>query len=242
MAQALLLTVLLVVAAATLSTAIGSRWPLAALMIVMLGAGVTRMDWRRDIWQPYRSLRARHFALGALALLLPLTTYLATADLPVLGWSLLELLGQEGGNIAGAGLEFGPLVALPYALLLLAALPTLALVEEAWFRRGTRGWSDGAVRSLLFGMAHMLVGVPLGVAVFGLGAVGMIFTSVYLRAAGRPAAADQRGGFPVERFASDPTQRRGMAQSARLHLAYNTVAIGLGIVALLLEALSSLAG
>ena len=48
MIQALLLTVALVGVAAWLSTATGSRWPLALLVAGLLGQGVLRLDWRRD--------------------------------------------------------------------------------------------------------------------------------------------------------------------------------------------------
>ena len=238
MVQALVLTVLLVIGAGLLSSAVGSRWPLALLMVAMLGSGLLRLDWRRDVWQPYRSLRPRHLGIGLLTLLLPFTAYALTADIPVLNWSLLTLVGLENGNIAAAGFELGLALALPYALLLLAVLPTLALVEEAWFRRGTRGWRDGLVRSLLFGLVHTLVGVPLGVALLGLSSVGLVFTAVYLRAARRmPPGGTSVTAFPVERFGQTARDRQGMDASARQHLAYNAVALLLGGLVLLVSPL-----
>ena len=232
--QALVLTVLLVMGAGLVSSAVGSRWPLALLMVAMLGSGLLRLDWRRDIWRPYRSLRPRHFGIGLLGLLLPVTAYVLTADIPVLNWSLLTLVGLENGNIAAAGFEVGLVFALPYTLLLLAVLPTLALVEEAWFRRGTRGWRDGLVRSLLFGLVHTLVGVPFGVALLGLSSVGLLFTAVYLRAARRlPPGGTSTTVFPVERLGKTARDRQGMDASARLHLAYNVaVLLVVGLVLL----------
>lgn len=229
MVQALLLTVLLVAGAGVLSSAVGSRWPLALLMVAILGSGVLRLDWRLDIWQPYRAIRPRHLLIGVVTVALLIGAYQWIADLPVLGWSLLTLVGQEGGNVVGAGLEFGPAFALPYLLLLLAVLPTLALVEESWFRRGTRGWGDGLVRSLLFGLVHTLVGVPVGVALFGLSAVGLLLTSVYLRAAARAGRDEQEHAFAVDRLAGGPAERAGMDASAVQHLAYNVVALCAGV-------------
>jgi hypothetical protein len=238
MVQALLLTVALVAAASLLSSAVGSRWPLAVLMAALLGQGVLRMDWRRDIVRPYTRIRPRHLGIGLLALTIPLAVYRLTMDMPVLNWSLLSVVGQETGNVATAGLEVGIVFALPYALLLLAALPMLALVEEYWFRRGTRGWVDGLGRSLLFGLVHTLVGVPLGVAVLGLGTVGLLFTAIYLRAARATAPLDAPPAFAVDRFAAaTPTQRRGLDASALQHLAYNTIALTIGFTAMLLSSL-----
>jgi hypothetical protein len=225
--QTLILTLALVGAAGFLASITGSRWPLALLMTALLGRGVLSLDWRREILAPYAAIRLHHLAVGLVALALPIGVYVLTAGIPVLNWSILGLFGQEGGNVAAAGLQVGWLFALPYLLLLLASLPTLALVEEYWFRRGTRGWRDGLVRSLLFGLAHTLVGVPLGVAVFGLGAVGLLFTAFYLRAARgalRPAAA-----FTLTRFpAASPAQAAGMQASALQHLAYNALAVLIG--------------
>lgn len=241
MIQALLLTVALVGVAAWLSTATGSRWPLALLVAGLLGQGVLRLDWRREILGPYRCLRPRHFLIGLAALTAPLAvaSLLIEFDVPVLNWSLLLLVGQEEtGNVASAGLQVGLPFALPYIVLLLACLPMLALVEEYWFRRGTRGWGDGLWRSLLFGLVHMLVGVPLGVALLGLSPVGLVFTAVYLRAARQPAPPDQTPAFATWRFvAATAAERRGIDASALQHLAYNTIAVALALVILLLEAL-----
>jgi hypothetical protein len=235
-AQALILTVALVAAAGLLSSATGSRWPLALLVAGMLGQGVLRLDWRRDIVRPYRAIRPRHLAIGVLTILLPVTSFILTADVPVLNWSLLTLVGQENGNVAAAGLEVGPWFAAPYLLLLLACLPMLALVEEYWFRRGTRGWRDGLGRSLLFGLVHALVGVPLGVAILGLGAVGLVLTGVYLRAVRRPPEGAGPTGFAVERLRSTtPDERRGIDAAAVQHLAYNTIALTVAAVAVVLS-------
>lgn len=235
MVQTLLLTIALVGVAGLLASATGSRWPMALLMAALLGRGVMSLDWRREIVRPYRMIRLTHLVIALVTLILPLVAYSLTADLPWLSWSLLTAIGQEGGNVAGAGLQVGVGFALPYVLLLLAAFPTLAVIEEQWFRRGTRGWVDGIWRSLLFGVVHMLVGVPLGVALFGLGAVGCVFTAVYLRAARRPVVGVTSLVFMPDRYGdASPAERQGMDASALQHLAYNVVALLLGVIALIL--------
>jgi hypothetical protein len=194
MVQALLLTFAMVALAGVLAQATGSRWPMALLMVGLLGQSV------------------------------------------LLNWSLFNLVGlDEGGNVAGAGLQVGAWFALPYALLLLACLPVLALIEEYWFRRGTRGWRDGLWRSVLFGLVHMVVGVPLGVAVFGLTPIGLLFTAVYLRAQRTPVPDDAPWAFGTRRFMISDAERRGIDASALQHLAYNAVALSLALLAIMLE-------
>lgn len=233
MLQALVITLLLIVAAELVSSATGSRWPMALLVTLLLLSGAARVNWQRDVVQPYRHIRPRHLGIGLLALALPLTSFLLTADVPWLAWSLLSFVSAEEGNVIAAGLDLGLLFAIPYVLLLLAVLPTLALVEEYWFRRGTRGWADGLVRSVGFGLAHMIVGVPLGVALFGLSGVGLLFTGIYLRASRAPRAGDALPGFATDRLKQiTPAERRGIEAAALQHLAYNVVVLLLTVTAM----------
>jgi hypothetical protein len=236
MVQALLLTFAMVALAGVLAQATGSRWPMALLMVGLLGQSVLRLDWRREILGPYRHIRPRHVLVALAALTVPVTVFWLSAEVPLLNWSLFNLVGlDEGGNVAGAGLQVGAWFALPYALLLLACLPVLALIEEYWFRRGTRGWRDGLWRSVLFGLVHMVVGVPLGVAVFGLTPIGLLFTAVYLRAQRTPVPDDAPWAFGTRRFMISDAERRGIDASALQHLAYNAVALSLALLAIMLE-------
>ena len=110
--------------------------------------------------------------------------------------------------------------------------------SESGERQPVEG-TEGLWRSLLFGLVHMLVGVPLGVAVLGLAPVGLLFTAVYLRAARRaPAEDDPSPAFGRARFALTEAERRGIDASALQHLAYNTVAVALALASLLLEPLA----
>lgn len=84
---------------------------------------------------------------------------------------------MEGGNInlMGTNIKY---VGVVVCLLLLTALPRFAATEEQWFRQGTVDWWDGIVRSLVFGFAHMLVGVPV-VGAIAISAVGLFLTQMY---------------------------------------------------------------
>ncbi len=145
---------------------------------------------------------------------------------PILNYSWYgALLSRSGGVPVGAVLTggSGPLdepsaagslllspldhtwLTIPFVLLLTFLLPRLAAVEERIFRLGTRNWLDGALRSTIFGLAHLTMGVPLGAALaISLG--GLWFTRQYFLG--------------------------GASRSTVYHLAYNVVIL-MAIVVLL---------
>src|SRR5581483_1968633 len=98
-------------------------------------------------------------------------------------------------------------LAVPFLLLLLFVLPSLAAAEERLFRQGTRGWRQGLVRSLIFGLAHWPMGIPLGAAL-ALSIGGLWFTYQYFRG--------------------------GIARSTVYHLTYNLLAILLIVLLLVI--------
>lgn len=148
-------------------------------------------------------------------------------------WSWLNLLDAKGSLVAGTAApveaDVHPLywiAPLVFPLLLLAAMPLLVLREEAMFRRGAENDTRfGALRrAVLFGAAHLLVGVPLAV-VPGLTLAGVAFGHEYRRA-----------------YAQRRSRSYALTASARLHLAYNFVAVGLVLFLLpllLMQRLSS---
>jgi len=84
---------------------------------------------------------------------------------------------EEVGNInlMGTDIKYAGVV---ICLLLLTALPRWAAIEEQWFRQGTIDWWDGIIRSIAFGFAHMLVGIPVAGAI-AISVVGLFFTHMY---------------------------------------------------------------
>ena len=85
----------------------------------------------------------------------------------------------EGSNFVTVGFDikyFGVLL----CLLIMTALPQLALWEEEIFRLGTTDWVEAFVRSSIFGLLHMLVGVPLFGAII-ISGMGMIFSYTYFQ-------------------------------------------------------------
>ena len=94
--------------------------------------------------------------------------------------------------------------------LLLIGLPLLVEGEEWVFRRGAehRSRAANARRSVLFGLVHALIGVPIGVAL-ALSVGGVYFTWAYLRA-----------------WRATGSEEAALAESTRSHLAYNLVIAG----------------
>jgi len=98
-------------------------------------------------------------------------------------WRLLASRGskrwEEGGSIFTIPLKtkfFGLL----FVVLVLLYLPRASVGEEELFREGTINWLDGLKRSFLFGMAHLILGIPFSAALAIVGA-GMWFTYWYFQ-------------------------------------------------------------
>src|SRR5205085_11402239 len=90
--------------------------------------------------------------------------------------------GDTGGtatNVVVVPLEI-PIIAIPFLALLIWVLPDLAAVEERVFRADTRDWLDGLRRSFTFGVAHLMMGIPIG-AVLPLTVAGLWLTHQYFK-------------------------------------------------------------
>ena len=70
----------------------------------------------------------------------------------------------------------------PAVVTMAFALPLIVRWEEEIFRGGTDNWTDGIIRSVLFGLMHFVAGfVPLGAAI-ALSLAGIVLTQVYMTA------------------------------------------------------------
>lgn len=176
---------------------------------------------RGHVWKLVAGLRPGHFlrAVPVLGAVMAVATVLLAVPGLDFGW--WTAIGGEGNPAVGVGREgaAGPLeTVLPviFVTLLLIGLPLLVEGEEWVFRRGAqlRSRAANARRSVLFGLVHALVGVPIGVAL-ALSVGGAYFTWAYLRA-----------------WAATRSGEAALAESTRSHLAYNLVIAGIIIVAL----------
>lgn len=85
--------------------------------------------------------------------------------------------GQQNWMLSGLQWRWYALVFLP---ILALALPRFARREEVLYRARTRNWADGAWRSLRFGLAHLVMFIPL-CASLSLTIAGLWLTWLYFR-------------------------------------------------------------
>ena len=177
---------------------------------------------RGHVWQLVAGLRLAHFlrAVPVLGGVLAVATPLLAVPGLDFGW--WTAIGGEGNPAVGVGREsatpgvLATIIPVVFVSLLLIGLPLLVEGEEWVFRRGAelRSRAANARRSVLFGLVHALIGIPIGVAM-ALSVGGFYFTWAYLRA-----------------WRSTGSEEEALAESTRSHLAYNLVIAGLVIVAL----------
>jgi len=150
-------------------------------------------------------------------------------SLPVLRFGWWTAIGGQGNPAFGvtdrtAGTPLETIIPIVFVVLLIPALPLLVQREEEVFRLGAEEWS-GAKRvgkAVLFGLAHAVVGIPIGVAL-ALSLGGGYFTFAYLRMWRRTGS-----------------RRDALLESTRAHLGYNATIVGLLVVVLAVDAVLQL--
>lgn len=167
-----------------------------------------------------RGLRPRHFLPVPFVLAAVVAAAWWLTSLPVLSFGWWTALGGEGNPVFGStertsGTVLGWLVPLVFIVLLLPALPLLAEREEEMFRLGAEAWTPAKRlgKVVLFGLAHALIGIPIGVAL-ALSVGGAYFLWAYLR-------GYRRGG-----------RMGALLESTRAHTAYNLTIIVIVLLSL----------
>ena len=157
--------------------------------------------------QPYfylfRLLRPRMVFESIFVVCAVITTAMALVKLfPFLDRSWLYLIPVSDGESTNLAVMPATLkyVGLIFLVLLALCLPRFAYTEEVKYRHGTQDWRDGFKRSLQFGLAHCLMGVPLYVGL-ALTVGGLWFTLQYFKG--------------------------GVERSTAYHLAYNLLVLAL---------------
>ena len=174
-----------------------------------------------------RGLRLRHFLWAPVVLVVVVTAAVLLVEVPGLDFGWWTAIGGTGNVIVGSterdtGGGLADLVPLVFLLVLLPLLPLLAEREERMFRVGAESWSwpRRVRRAVEFGLIHLVMGIPIGVAL-ALSLGGGYFTWAYLRGWRRV-----EGG----------SQEAGLLESTRAHTAYNGVVLVLALVGLALAA------
>jgi len=167
-----------------------------------------------------RGLRWRHFVRAVPVVVVIVATAWVLIQLPVLSFGWWTMIGGEGNPVVGVtAKDYGivsVVVPLLFIGLLIIGLPLLVAREEWVFRRGAerRGTLANVGRSVLFGLAHAVVGIPIGAAL-ALSIGGLYLTWCYL-----------------ERWRETRSESEALLESTRAHLAYNLTIITLVLVSL----------
>lgn len=147
---------------------------------------------------------------------------LSLIDLPQFlrfSWISLISSGAKGQNLITSPALSGsiPIVCIFWVVFTLC-LPYLAKIEEIGFRDGATGLRSRIIKSILFGLVHMIMGIQLYIAII-LIFVGYLFSCKYM-------VGFRRGGNEV-----------GLAASTSLHAKYNFIIITFGCLVGLLTLL-----
>lgn len=209
--------------------------PVLAVAVLVLLARVARVSWHHRaltvaVW---RAVRWRHLVGAALLLaLVGGTATLLIATVPGAALGLGDLFGTEA-NAVFAPLEEGLARAAPaptgpdWALLLGASafllplallLPWLAYVEEELFRAGLEdaSWRRVAVASLVFGLVHLVMLVPIGAGI-AIGIAGFAYTLAYRHGHREASPAD----LPRAALQAFRSTKRSRAAADRVRAAEN---------------------
>ena len=175
-----------------------------------------------------RGIRWRHVWPAPLVIALVLVVASALLLVPGLDWGWWSALGGAGNPVTGtteqtSGTPLEWIIPVVFLVLLLPAIPLFALAEERAFRRGCERWSwpRRIRRTVEFGLAHALIGIPIGVAL-ALSCGGAYFMRCYLRGY-RPAHS----------------RREAVLESARAHTVYNVIIVVMVLTAVILQAIGA---
>ena len=194
---------------------------LAVVGVRLFEAARTSVGAHRKTLGVVQGLRSRHFLRAVPIVALIVSTAWALIQLPVLSFGWWSMIGGEGNPVVGVTEKDYGIVSVVVPLffigLLIVGMPLLVAREEWVFRRGAeaRGTAVNLGRSLVFGLAHAVIGIPIGAAL-ALSIGGLYLTWCYL-----------------EGWKETRSQTGALLESTRAHLAYNLTIITLVLISLL---------
>ena len=184
-------------------------------------------DFRKDssllkmayLTRPMDYLWSFLMMLGVMTTVITLTS----VGLPkFMTWSWISMLGDgsadaPSGNILAAPFKSGSVIIICiFWLLLTLALPYLAKGEEKVFRSLVFSTKKRIITSIKFGLIHMVVGVPLFIALI-LAVVGYIFSIFYVKAFYKAVKVDAKTADEV-----------AINVSTSVHAKYNFLIVTIG--------------
>lgn len=161
------------------------------------------------IW-PY--LRPRHTVLALAFIALVVISMLLFSLVPGLDWGYIQhMTGQQGSVYAAPTPTKTETIDRILPLWILVALvlnmPAAVMAEEKLFRAKLSQWQwpRRIAMQLLFGLMHMILGIPL-YAALGLAVFGLLLT-----------------GRQLQRIAAGDTPELALMDGASIHLSYNLI-------------------
>ena len=159
------------------------------LLTLPMGAGFWDEKQMHENWEVFSRISISVVLQNLLVICVVIATFIAlTKVAPFLKWSWFSLFTRENPETGeetpheGTNIHLIPsnvkYFGLVFLVILAINLPEYAHMEEKWFREGTISWQHGLFLSLLFGMVHCIVGVPLG-AGLAISVAGIWFTHQY---------------------------------------------------------------
>lgn len=141
-------------------------------------------------WDIYSRIRWHMLPMTILTIIVTIATAIALYRIPWLqyGWASL-IYGGKGNNVligpmleaSRSSFEWVRLLPIVFLVALFVVVPFMAHVEEQLFREDVTEWRRIIPRSLVFGMMHCLVGIPLA-AGLALSIAGLYFGWRYKQA------------------------------------------------------------
>jgi len=150
------------------------------------------------------------------------------------GWMNL-FLGMSGNmyiapivELTSADISWVRILPFMFFLLFLVAVPFMAQIEEKIFRKGHYEWPDMVKMSVVFGLIHCVVGVPLasGIALIG---SGLFYAHKYRKSF--LSELDKHGNW-------ERAEEEAMLVSTTYHTLYNSVLVVILIVLLVITSLN----
>lgn len=187
-----------------------------------------------EVWRQFRPLLLLE-AVAVLTMTVVVASVLLDLGAPFTwGWFVL-LTGHHGNftiqpilDVGQSGHAFLWLASIGVLAVLLLLMPHYARDEELKFRKGRETWRQILPMSLMFGLWHLWVGVPLAIGI-ALALPGLWFGWRYRRAFLQSMREDE----PVS--ALDIAREMGVQRSTVCHALYNSVIMVMAFIMLMRE-------
>jgi hypothetical protein len=119
----------------------------------------------KKFWAHIKRMRPIMFLTNLPVQVVTIVTGSILTNVVGLKWGWTSFLHSDGStsNVNMIGFSFIWFVPV-FTILIILALPHLAMFEEQMFREGTRGLGSSLIRSTLFGLMHLIAGISFGYA------------------------------------------------------------------------------